>query len=135
MIANWMLTDTRFYDEIAKVEDFAHTEHSGYDVSEVMHHNRHTRSIVRVFKPWWWRSKSNGYSNSDSDIFINGYRIKYNSIWDYVGFLVHEWTHQLGYHHDGNYKERNDNINSVPYVIGAIGKKFAMENYSDKLQT
>jgi hypothetical protein len=37
---------------------------------------------------------------------------------DLAGHLLHETSHKYGFEHLGNYKLKNDNVNSFPYAVG-----------------
>lgn len=136
-IANWLLTDSMFYDEIKKIERFTHTELNGSDIAEVLFENRYSEMEVvgyKTFYPYRWPfPKVKGfYSHETPDkINVNLRALHTMDTFDHVGNLIHEKMHSLGFEHQGNSRNKFNNIDSAPYKIGYLARSFGQRKWND----
>jgi hypothetical protein len=79
--------------------------------------------IVETYRPWNRFTKAIAYA-SKGTIYVNEYKLKYLELADYVGNFAHEFTHTIGYSHNGN-KVTQFNLGTVPYVIGGLAESWA----------
>lgn len=83
--------------------------------------------IVETYKPKYWRSKVIGYTDKAKPnyIFVNANKLAAFEVADYVGNFTHEYMHILGFTHKKNKPHKFRNLESVPYVMGALAEAWA----------
>lgn len=83
--------------------------------------------IVELYKPKYPWSKAIGYAiaSKPNYIFVNSRKLNSLQVEDYVGNFVHEFMHTIGFKHKGNDRNKNRNLESVPYVMGALAEAWA----------
>ena len=77
---------------------------------------------IRSFLKWNPLSKTIAYYSGGNIIMINRWKINKLSANDYAATICHEWCHDLGFVHNGNYATE-ENLKSVPYTIGRMIKE------------
>lgn len=83
--------------------------------------------IVETYKPKWYWSKAIGYTlpSKPNYIFVNANKLSTLEVEDYVGNFAHEFMHIIGFKHKGNNPSKFRNLESVPYVMGALAEAWA----------
>lgn len=117
---NCVVNVPKFYEEIAKVENYDETDLTPKQISEKISESTNTIAVysyVRYFSKVIAKFQyGNIYLNSRKQVR----KPEYNA-----NTIVHEWTHSLGFTHDGNYAKGQQD--TVPYKVGDIAEKIYLE--------
>lgn len=110
---------------IKKEPYFSHTKLTSKQVyDQIKAHLEKGQAIeVRLYKPFWWRSKAIAYTKGKNVIFINQYKLNERSATEYANTLVHEYLHIVGFGHGNNNPKGKEQ--SVPYRVGQLAEDYA----------
>lgn len=134
-MSNWLLTDSQFYDELAQIESFSHSNLTGRQVAAILRDARYKDMEIVGYKtlyPYMWPfPKVKGYytKNKPNKIHVNLRALKDMDIFDHVVNNIHEFLHSIGFTHKGNNKLKYNNLNSIPYRVGYLAGSFAKRKW------
>ena len=66
-----------------------------------------------------------GYGDKSRPIYTYHTWLRGNSVNDLAGHIVHEWSHKIGYDHEGDYTDNRPC--SVPYALGRMVVHFSAQ--------
>lgn len=75
---------------------------------------------------FYWNPVSKGLGAWDKGFIKQNTKYKLKP-YELSGHLLHETSHKYGWKHLGNYKDKNDNLNSFPYAVGDEFKNYLVE--------
>jgi hypothetical protein len=112
-----LLPGSAMLQDISLKNDFKYnTNMSGGKVAEKLQEVLPRVVQVRVYKSKWPWSAAIGYTDGKG-IYLNLRKLGSMTQYDLVGFLIHEWSHLVGFSHGNNYKTSDKCLYSVPYYL------------------
>lgn len=111
-----------FRDELVKIEAFTHSDKNGVEVYESLLSDK--KAVVSSYYKKFTYAAAYRVPNT-STIYIN--LAKSSTYKSLTIALIHERLHVLDYKHQGNKRNKYDNINSVPYRVSVIAGKYVDE--------
>jgi hypothetical protein len=134
-LAESILNNPEFHAEIVKESHFSYTDHTPFKVLhkirvEIEAKNGRRNELVSVdtYRPAWPWSAAIA-KTVKGRISLNERKIPSMSELEYVGTLVHEFMHVIGYGHGNNSPKGKEQ--SVPYRVGKLAYLFAKRKYED----
>lgn len=120
-ISELVLSDEEFLKEVSLIKKFDGTTKSGLDVVVALKFG--ATATVTTYKTWspWSKVIAKTVGKTISFNTRNNPR----DIAPMVNTLIHEYTHVLGFSHNGNSSVENQN--SISYYIGDIAEKYAIK--------
>ena len=125
-LANTILRDPSFYDQIAAVPNFEYSTYTGQQVADEIRNLQQNPEVDTYWRPW-----SGATAQTQTKININTAKLN-RPLPSIVNTLLHENTHFVDWavNQNWDYTDRNvweDPPLSAPYKIGAIAEAMATQ--------
>lgn len=120
--ANCVNFNKDFLKEVSLIESFTHSDHTGVEVVEAL--TSSTIAVARTYSKRFTRAAAYRVPGTN-EIYINLKKLsKRSRAKQVIPTLIHERLHVLGYKHKGNRRAKYNNLESVPYKVSRISKKY-----------
>ena len=133
--ANCITINKNFHKDILSHGSYEHYTGSNKAIVKSLLSNKVATvgTYYKKYSVWPKRTSVRAYRNIGSNkIYINRANVSNKADANLVNTFIHERLHVLGYGHKGNKKYKYNNINSVPYAVGAKSEKYFKQcNFKD----
>jgi len=120
----------RFYSYMkSKRKYFSHTELSVDDAIKSFRESLSKSEIINIV--FYTNRFSKAIGGWNGSVISENTKFNMKPI-ELAGHIFHEASHKYGFKHLGNYKNKNDNINSFPYAIGIDFEEYLTAELSAK---